>query len=199
MAIEAVGIADTRLECLPSWPPGSAAMSKLDHGDEPFRPPSRDAARGCVIAGRQRREHGAVPLSIEEWRGRRSWWDCSSRHFRGSAEWPVRPVVRGLSCRNGQGEHLLGVFIWSCGRLDSPGSEVQVAQMAVRLEPATGASGVSEATPSDREGGQTGDRRWSTIKRQWPAALCFAVYVVLAMVVYGHFGSLGPGHMTGNL
>ena len=71
--------------------------------------------------------------------------------------------------------------------------------MAVRLEPATGASGVSEATPSDREGGQTGDRRWSTIKRQWPAALCFAVYVVLAMVVYGHFGSLGPSHMTGNI
>jgi Bacterial Ig domain len=69
--------------------------------------------------------------------------------------------------------------------------------MAVRLEPATGASGDSEATPSDREGGETGDRRWSTIKRQWPAALCFAVYVVLAMVVYGHFGSLGPGHMTG--
>ena len=71
--------------------------------------------------------------------------------------------------------------------------------MAVRLEPATGASGDSEATPSDREGGQRGDRRWSTIKRQWPAALCFAVYVVLAMVVYGHFGSLGPGHMTGTI
>jgi hypothetical protein len=70
--------------------------------------------------------------------------------------------------------------------------------MAVRLEPATGASGDSQATPSDREGGQTGDRRWSMIKRQWPAALCFGVYVVLAMVVYGHFGSLGPGHMTGN-
>ncbi len=69
--------------------------------------------------------------------------------------------------------------------------------MAVRLEPATRASGDSEVTPSDGEGGQTGDRRWSTIKRQWPAALCFAVYVVLAMVVYGHFGSLGPGHMTG--
>jgi hypothetical protein len=71
--------------------------------------------------------------------------------------------------------------------------------MAVRLEPATGASGDSEATPSDREGGETGDRRWSTIKRQWPAALCCAVYVVLAMVVYGHFGSLGPGHMTGDI
>ena len=71
--------------------------------------------------------------------------------------------------------------------------------MAVRLQPAIGASGDSEATPSDREGGQTGDRRWSTIKRQWPAALCCAVYVVLAMVVYGHFGSLGPGYMTGKI
>src|ERR1700692_2371016 len=71
--------------------------------------------------------------------------------------------------------------------------------MAVRLEPATGASGDSEPTHSDREGGQTGDRRWSTIRRQWPAALCFAVYGVLAMVVYGHFGSLGPGHMTGTI
>src|ERR1700722_19683869 len=70
--------------------------------------------------------------------------------------------------------------------------------MAVRLEPATGASGDSQATPSDREGGQTSDRRWSTIKRQWPAAVCFALYVVLAMVAYGHFGSLGPGHMTGS-
>ena len=67
----------------------------------------------------------------------------------------------------------------------------------VRLEPATGVSGDSEATPSDREGGQKGDSRWPTIKRQWPAALCFAVYVVLAMVLYGHFGSLGSGHMTG--
>lgn len=69
--------------------------------------------------------------------------------------------------------------------------------MAVRLEPATGASGDSEVTPSDREGGQTGDRRLTTIKRQWPAALCFAVYVVLAMAEYGHVGSLGPGHVTG--
>ena len=57
--------------------------------------------------------------------------------------------------------------------------------MAVRLEPATRAPGDSQVTPSDREGGQTGDRRWSTIKRQWPAALCVGVYVVLAMVVYG--------------
>jgi hypothetical protein len=69
--------------------------------------------------------------------------------------------------------------------------------MAVQLEPATGASGDSEATPSDGERGHTGDRGWSRITRQWPAALCCAVYVVLAMVVYGHFGSLGPGHMTG--
>ena len=69
--------------------------------------------------------------------------------------------------------------------------------MVVRLEPATGASGDSEATPSDREGGEKGNSRWPTIKRQWPAALCFALYVVLAMVLYGHFGSLGSGHMTG--
>lgn len=33
---------------------------------------------------------------------------------------------------------------------------------------------------------------------QWrPAAVCTFVYVALAMLEFGHFGSLGPGHMSG--
>ena len=71
--------------------------------------------------------------------------------------------------------------------------------MALRLEPATSASGDSEAAPSDRRGDQTGDHRWSTINAEWPAALCCALYVVLAMAVYGHLGSLGSGHMAGTV
>ena len=54
--------------------------------------------------------------------------------------------------------------------------------MAVRLEPATSASGDSKPNPSVREGGQKGHHRWSTVKRQWPAAVCCALYMVLAMV-----------------
>jgi hypothetical protein len=69
--------------------------------------------------------------------------------------------------------------------------------MAVRLEPATSAPGDFEATPSEREGGETGDLGWTRIKRQWPAAVCCVVYLVLAMATYGHVDSLGPGHMAG--
>jgi hypothetical protein len=33
---------------------------------------------------------------------------------------------------------------------------------------------------------------------QWrPAVVCALVYIVLAMLEFGHFGSLGPGHMSG--
>jgi hypothetical protein len=35
-------------------------------------------------------------------------------------------------------------------------------------------------------------------QRRWPPIVfCMAVYLVLAMTVFGHFGSLGPGHMSG--
>ena len=35
-------------------------------------------------------------------------------------------------------------------------------------------------------------------RRRWhPVVFCMAVYLVLAMTVFGHFGSLGPGHMSG--
>ena len=37
------------------------------------------------------------------------------------------------------------------------------------------------------------------MKRQWPAVVCCGLYIVLAMVMYGHFSSLGPGHMTGTV
>ena len=35
--------------------------------------------------------------------------------------------------------------------------------------------------------------------RWWPGVVCCALYVVLAMAAYGHFGSLGQGHMTGDV
>ena len=35
-------------------------------------------------------------------------------------------------------------------------------------------------------------------RRRWrPVVFCMAVYLALAMTVFGHFGSLGPGHMSG--
>ena len=70
--------------------------------------------------------------------------------------------------------------------------------MSVRLEP-TSDSGDIEATSSARGGYTIGKHHWSKIKRQWPAAVCCALYIVLAMIVYGHFSSLGPSHMTGSL
>ncbi len=70
--------------------------------------------------------------------------------------------------------------------------------MGVRLEPAARASHDSDATPSNRDASQIGEDRWTTIRRQWPAAVCFGVYVLLAMLMYGHFSSLGPSHMAGN-
>ena len=69
-------------------------------------------------------------------------------------------------------------------------------QMALRLEPTTNVPRC-ESPSSGREGGDGGDHQWSAIKRHWPVAVCCALYVVLAMVIYGHFDSLGPGHMTG--
>jgi hypothetical protein len=36
------------------------------------------------------------------------------------------------------------------------------------------------------------------IGRQWPAAVCFGIYLILATVEYGSFGSLGPSRMSGN-
>ncbi|MGH9078566.1 MAG: hypothetical protein ACRDYE_00525, partial [Acidimicrobiales bacterium] len=70
--------------------------------------------------------------------------------------------------------------------------------MAVRLEPSS-ASGDSdsEAAPSHRVGGKNRHHHWSQIKRRWPAAVCCALYVLIAMALYGNFGSLGPGHMAG--
>ena len=69
--------------------------------------------------------------------------------------------------------------------------------MAVQLDPATSASGGSEAGPLDQVGGHSGDHRWFRVTRQWPAAVCCGLYVVLATMMYGHFGSLGSGHMAG--
>ena len=37
------------------------------------------------------------------------------------------------------------------------------------------------------------------LRRWWPGVVCCALYMVLAMAAYGHFSSLGQGHMTGDL
>lgn len=69
--------------------------------------------------------------------------------------------------------------------------------MSVRLEPETSDSGDIEATQADRRGSKIGEHHWSKIKRQWPAAVCCALYIVFAIVMYGHLSSIGPSHMTG--
>jgi hypothetical protein len=43
-----------------------------------------------------------------------------------------------------------------------------------------------------------GSSRFALIGRQWPAAVCCGVYLILATVEYGSFGSLGPSRMSGN-
>lgn len=38
----------------------------------------------------------------------------------------------------------------------------------------------------------------SRLRSRWrPVVFCMAVYFLLSMMVFGHFGSLGPGHMSG--
>lgn len=69
--------------------------------------------------------------------------------------------------------------------------------MDVRVESAPYASGDCEANRSGRQRGRVGSRRWCTMTRRWPAALCCVLYILLAMATYGNFGSLGPGHMAG--
>jgi hypothetical protein len=44
---------------------------------------------------------------------------------------------------------------------------------------------------ADDHGSPTANRRW------WPAAVCCCAYVVLAMLSFGHLGSLGKSHMSG--
>ena len=50
-----------------------------------------------------------------------------------------------------------------------------------------GSDGIEAAPP----GGGERHRQWR------PAAACTLVYIALAMLEFGHFGSLGPGHMSG--
>jgi hypothetical protein len=70
--------------------------------------------------------------------------------------------------------------------------------MAPRLESSPGASGAIEDTP--RESIQPSNYPESRARKRWgPPAVCCGLYVVLAMLAYGHFGSLGPSHMTGTL
>ena len=38
---------------------------------------------------------------------------------------------------------------------------------------------------------------WTLIRRSRPVAVCCSIYVVLAMMRFGHFASLGPSHMSG--
>ena len=68
--------------------------------------------------------------------------------------------------------------------------------MLERLAPTTSAHGESQALLRDGPGGGDPGLRRSAAKRLWPGALCCALYLTLAMVVYG-FGSVGAGHMAG--
>jgi hypothetical protein len=66
--------------------------------------------------------------------------------------------------------------------------------MALQLKPAFGETTTAiSSRPLRKHGGASG---WSAIRRQWPATVCAAFYLVLAMVVFG-FRSLGPSHMAG--
>jgi hypothetical protein len=66
--------------------------------------------------------------------------------------------------------------------------------VSVRLELS---AGTSEITAIDTDESRTNNSRWFRTKFKWQAAVCFALYVILSMGVYGHYGSLGPGHMPG--
>ena len=63
--------------------------------------------------------------------------------------------------------------------------------MAVQVD----AGSIESATSAPARESSTRKR----LGRCWPGVVCCALYVVLAMAMYGHFGSLGPGHMTGDL
>jgi hypothetical protein len=70
--------------------------------------------------------------------------------------------------------------------------------MAVRHGPTCNASDESGAIASHRGDPRTDDCRRSAVKMHLPPVLCCGIYAVLAMMVFGHFGSLGPNHMVGN-
>ena len=70
--------------------------------------------------------------------------------------------------------------------------------MSVRLDPESSASRSTEGALPAKEARHVDDRRDATTKSRWgPPAICCGLYVVLTMLLFGHFGSLGPSHMTG--
>jgi hypothetical protein len=70
--------------------------------------------------------------------------------------------------------------------------------MAVSVDLAIDDRDTPEATKFDVDSQQTDGWRQASVGRRWlPGAVCVGLYIVMAMLVFGHFGSLGSGHMAG--
>ncbi len=72
------------------------------------------------------------------------------------------------------------------------------AAMATQRESPTGTSAGVADVPPGRDSFHRGDSRQSQVRRRWwPPVLCCGLYVVLAILEFGHFGSIGSSHITG--
>ena len=80
-------------------------------------------------------------------------------------------------------------------------ADVTEDQSAIMSSPgdAAGPPGGTETGPAvgHAERGSEERRGPASVRRWWPGALSCGIYVVLALLEFGHFGSLGSEHMTG--
>ncbi len=58
-------------------------------------------------------------------------------------------------------------------------------------------AGPERVLETDPAASDRGARRTDVSHRWWPGAICLALYAVMALAVFGHVTSLGPGLMTG--